>query len=381
MIATAECTLVKCRFLDENGEPKGREYTYGAYEDLDVGQVVVTEGEKSLVVTCVDLMPDAADGFGDKLKFVAPKQIVEGVAEENVTIINDDQFKNLIIVEQIPVITEQLALVSAEIDRRIAAALALDCTEDSVKHIKAIRAALNKEKDTFEERRKQVKNAVMSPYETFESAYKEHVLDKYKGADAKLKTEIDKVESEIKRRKLEEVKSYFDEYCLSVNVDFVNFDALGLNVTLTASVKSLKDRVKEFISRVVCDLTLIETQDRKAEILVEYRRSLNVSQAIKTVIDRHKAIEEQKARAAQAEAHKQIEAEAAKKVDAALPPPTATKAETPDDPVYLLPFAIEAPVSHLKEIKQMLKTYAENHPCVKFKKFKDGFSVREVVYE
>ena len=44
------------------------------------------------------------------------------------------------------------------------------------------------------------------------------------------------------------------------------------------------------------NLKLIDTQEHKTEILVEYKQSLNVSQAITSVTNRFKAIEEEKKR-------------------------------------------------------------------------------------
>ena len=56
------------------------------------------------------------------------------------------------------------------------------------------------------------------------------------------------------------------------------------------------DEEQEFIDKIADDLNLIDTQEHKAEILVEYKQSLNVSNAITTVNNRFKAIEEEKAK-------------------------------------------------------------------------------------
>ena len=92
---------------------------------------------------------------------------------------------------------------------------------------------------------------------------------------------------------------YFDEYAQSKSVDFVSLDKLGIKVTLSASLKSLKDKVKESIDKISDDIKLIETQEYSDEMLFEYKKSLNVSQAVTAVTDRHKAIEEQKAKTAE----------------------------------------------------------------------------------
>ena len=73
-------------------------------------------------------------------------------------------------------------------------------------------------------------------------------------------------------------------------------------------MKSLKEQAKQFIDKIVDDLKLIETQEHKAEILVEYKQTLNVAQAITTVTNRFKAIEEEKKKIEQEKDKKQSNA-------------------------------------------------------------------------
>ena len=200
----------------------------------------------------------------------------------------------LIIVKQLPIIEEQLKKASDEIDEKVKNAVALVCNEETIKIVKEVRATLNKELKEFEDKRRQVKSEIMKPYEDFESSYKKYISDKYKSADVELKNKIDVVENELKANKKAEIVNYFNEYLNSKNIDFVTFESANINVTLTASMKSLKEQAKNFIDKISDDLKLIDTQEHKAEILVEYKQSLNVSQAITSVTNRFKAIEEEK---------------------------------------------------------------------------------------
>lgn len=200
----------------------------------------------------------------------------------------------LIVIEQLPVIKEQLKLASAEVDKKVEEAMALVCTEDNVKIIKELRASLNKEAKEFEDKRKQVKSEVLKPYEEFEKVYKEHIIDKFKKADADLKEKIDSVENELKKKKEIELLNYFNEYLNEKKIDFVTIKQANINVTLSASMKSLKEQAKNFIDKIVDDLKLIETQEHKEEILYEYKRTLNISQSIMTVTERHKVLEKAK---------------------------------------------------------------------------------------
>ena len=202
----------------------------------------------------------------------------------------------LIILKQLPIIEEQLKKASDEIDEKVKNAVALVCNEETIKIVKEVKATLNKELKKFEDKRKQVKSEIMKPYEDFESSYKKYISDKYKSADVELKNKIDIVENELKANKKAEIVNYFNEYLSSKNIDFIKYEQANINITLTASMKSLKEQAKNFIDKIVDDLKLIDTQEHKAEILVEYKQSLNVGQAITTVTNRFKAIEEEKAK-------------------------------------------------------------------------------------
>ena len=200
----------------------------------------------------------------------------------------------LIIVKQLPQIEEHLKERSEEIEKKVENAKSLVCTEENVKTIKEVRAELNKEFKEVETQRKMVKEQILAPYTKFEEIYKTYISDKYKSADIDLKNKIDTIENELKKQKEQEIKEYFEEYKQANNIDFITYEQAKINVTLSASKKSLKEQAKAFIDKIVDDLRLIETQEHKAEILVEYKNDLNVSKAIITVTNRFKAIEEEK---------------------------------------------------------------------------------------
>ena len=103
---------------------------------------------------------------------------------------------DIIVIKQLPVIEEQLQAIKAEVTEKVENALCLVCNEETVKSIKAVRADLNKDFKDFEERRKAVKKAIMTPYEQFETVYKDCIADTYKKADTELKLKIDSVVQE-----------------------------------------------------------------------------------------------------------------------------------------------------------------------------------------
>lgn len=203
--------------------------------------------------------------------------------------------QDLIVVKQLPQIEEHLKELSIDIDKKVENAKSLICTEENVKTIKQVRADLNKEFKEVEQQRKRVKEQILAPYMQFEEIYKTYISDKYKGADSDLKTKIDTTENELRARKEQETRDYFEEYKQSLSIDFIKFEDAKIKAGLEDSKTSLKKQAKDFIDRVNTDLATIMLQEHKEEILVEYKQNGYVlSTAISTVINRTKAVEEAK---------------------------------------------------------------------------------------
>lgn len=262
----------------------------------------------------------------------------------------------IIVVKQLPVIEQQLAQIKQQVAERVETVTSLVVTEDTVKAVKKARTELNAEFKAWEEKRKEVKKAVTTPYEKFEDVYNDCISNSYKTADKLLKQRIDEVENELKAKKAAEVQSYFEEYLASKGIDFVTYAQAGLNVTLSASIKSLKEQGKEFVDRIVSDLALIETfTDLKAEILVEYKKSLNVSDAITGVKARTRAIQEEQARQATEAERKAAEAQRVAEIKAAAPEVVEAPAEVQqEEPKLTLRFTVKATRTKLKELKKFL---------------------------
>lgn len=254
----------------------------------------------------------------------------------------------LIVVEQLPIIKERLQEIRKEIDVKVETANSLVCTEDTYKDIKKVRAELTKQFNELEEQRKAVKNAVMKPYNDFETIYKENVSDLFKKADSTLKTKINNVENELKEKKKKEINEYFEEYKTSLHIGFVSLDSSGIKIGLNDSIKSLKEKVKSYLDKINDDLELIDTQEHKEEILVEYRDNLNVALSIKLVNDRNKRLEELKNNKKEIEKVKEQEQEIVKKVDDVVEIPTI------EEPVYTLSFKVKGTKSQLQKIKNLI---------------------------
>ena len=165
-------------------------------------------------------------------------------------------------------------------------------TEDNKQELKKIRTDLTKEFADYESARILIKKSVNAPYDKFEEAYKEKITKQFKDADKLLKEAVDKIDNEIKEETRQKVLDYFNELISFHNIDFVSFEQVGLNITLNATLKSLKDQTRSFIERIANDLVLIETQSNKERILIRYKQNLNVSQSITSITNEIKQEQE-----------------------------------------------------------------------------------------
>jgi hypothetical protein len=265
--------------------------------------------------------------------------------------------QELIVVKQLPQIEEHLKELSLDVDKKVENAKNLVCTEENVTTIKQIRASLNKEFKEVEQQRKIVKEQILAPYMQFEEIYKTYISDKYKSADNDLKVKIDSIENELKAKKEQEVKDYFEEYKTANNIDFITYEQTKINTTLSASMKSLKEQAKQFIDKIVDDLKLIETQDHKTEILSEYKQTLNVSQAITSVTNRFKAIEEEKKKIEQEKELQKFILDTAKESDKYSEQTilNAPVIEKKTEEILTLKFTVRGTKTKLRELKQFLE--------------------------
>lgn len=304
-------------------------------------------------------------------------EIINTLGEETPKMKIEERIHNLITVEQLPIITEQLKAFKTEIDARVQHILSLEVTEDNLKIVKSELAEIRKFQSELETRRKEVKNQVLAPYTEFEQIYNEIAKKPLAEAVNTISDQVKSREDKLKDEKEQEIIAYFNEYAESLGIDFVPFRAVGCNVTLSVSKKKLKEQVKAYLDKTMDDLKLIATQEHKSEILVEYKRSLNVSQAITTVSERFKAIEEEKQRELQEQAERQKAEENEAANEAAFEPFTSNvpqEIETPaeellqndlplpqseQEKVYPLKFTVYGTKEQLTEFATHIKSYLE----------------------
>ena len=288
----------------------------------------------------------------------------------------------LIVIKQLPVIEDQLAAVRESITQRVSAALLLVCTEETYKDVKKVRSELNKEYAELETRRKEVKAAILGPYEHFEKVYKECAGDIYKNADLQLKGKIDEVEKGLKKQKEDALLAYFNEYreSLGIPVDFVALEAAGIKVGLSDSLASMKKAAKGFLDHIDADLKVIYEHADRDEIMTEYQREYDLGKAMSAVNARHKAIEDARRAREEAEALRVARADQQAEIAAAIaaqtvpieavaapvatpvmieetdsvPAPAASEAAQDAEKMYTLRFTVTDTLEKLKALKRFL---------------------------
>ena len=202
-------------------------------------------------------------------------------------------------VTQLPVIEEHLRSRKEQTEQRVAEAMSLVCTDETLTSVKNIRAEMNREFADAETQRKAIKSAIMEKYDSFESVYRECIADPYKRADADLKAKIDATEIEIKSRCEEMLLGYFRELCAVNEIDFLSFGQTGVKVDMASAraktPKKLMEQIKLKVDGVAQDMKTIGTMGENApEIMVEYKNNLDLSLAISVVNERHRRAEEER---------------------------------------------------------------------------------------
>lgn len=258
----------------------------------------------------------------------------------------------IMIVKQLPVIEEQLKLIRAEIEEKTSFALSMVCTEENYKEIKKLRADLKHDFEAYEDKRKEIKKAVLAPYEAFEERYKENISDLFKNADAKLKEKIDEAEMALKDERAEEIKAYYDEYAQSLDIDFVPFEVSGIKINLSDSKKKQKEACAALLDRVANDMNVISNREDAGEVMVEYKKYRDLGRAIMVTDIRRKAVADEKAKSEARAKAAEAETKAAEKITEMA----KAAEEIPNAPeeIYELVFVVKGTLTQLKALKQFL---------------------------
>lgn len=254
----------------------------------------------------------------------------------------------LIEIRQLPIIAERLYSVKEEIEKAVEEAQTMICTADTVQAVKSRRAELRKQFDALEDQRKAVKNAVLAPYNEFEAVYKECVTEPMKRGDNALKCAIDDFEAELKARCRETLESYYSELCAVNGIDFLPFDKAMYHGMLKISMadanaktpRKLMDALAGIVERVAETVDQISRMDDAAEIMTEYKATLDIGKAVSAVQDRKRRVAAEKEAAEARKTAQEARDAAIAKVDA-VAPPVALEPPTAPEKRYTITFTIK----------------------------------------
>lgn len=161
---------------------------------------------------------------------------------------------------------------------------ALVATEDNLAFLKKLRAEKNKQFAELEGVRKEIKSLVTKPYDIFETEYKLKIKGLFENFDSILQKKIVAVENGIKEDKKNKLVEHFESLS-TPEISFLSFEDIGLKIGISDSMKSLKTQVEAFVTKTLDDYNLIMMQDNPERILLKYKQTRNVSQAITSVMN------------------------------------------------------------------------------------------------
>ena len=170
----------------------------------------------------------------------------------------------------------------------------------------------------------------------------------FKVADGELKAKITAVENGLKKVKREEVTSFAAELRTALGLDWLDLNRIIPNVTLSASKSSLIQKVSNELERINDDVQAITD----AEVLAEYKKTLNFASAILIVDSRRREIEEARQEAERKAAEEEAKQEVTERVEMIAPP---TVIEPPKaEETYTMTFTVTGTIEQLKTLKAFM---------------------------
>ena len=265
-------------------------------------------------------------------------------------------------IEQMPKVFSQLEKIGEIIKKKTSDLDKLECTEANKQEVKSRRTEINNTLALLEAKKKEIKNKLLEPYNVFEAKYNEECKEKLQNASSILTEKINAIEVQQKLEKEQELREFADEYFNHYMIkDVVEFEDIGLNITLSASIKSLKEQTKAFCERISNDLKLIDLEEYKDEIVIEYLKNLDFAKSKMLVIERHRQLEEIKKREEELKAQQEQEQEVVEKVEEVVeeikPPVEIIDVEAQEvEEVFTATFTVKTTKAKLKALKNFMES-------------------------
>lgn len=172
----------------------------------------------------------------------------------------------------------------------------MEVTEDNIKEQKKILARVNKSVKLLNDRRIAIKKEILEPYTVFESQVKE--IEKIvKDADEVLRNQVREIEEREREEKKKKLKDIWDlritQYKYAKIFEFDDW-ITSQHLNKTYSMNKCEDDMVNFLETTEKDLEVLSSMEDAADLRIEYKSSLSVSDAINAVNSRKRIVEEQK---------------------------------------------------------------------------------------
>jgi len=266
---------------------------------------------------------------------------------------NEFNVNEIVKIEQMPIVFSQLEKIGSYIAEKTKDLDKLECTEENKVEVKNRRTEINNTLKILEDKRKEIKNKLLEPYNIFNEKYEQECKGQLEDASNLLKDKIDTIEIQQKQEKENTLREFFKQYQENYHLEnIIEFEDVGLNITLSASEKSLKEQIMDYCIRISTDIKIIENSENSDELMYEYNKNgHDYQKAVLTLIEKEKQLEEIKK---QKEVKQQIE-EQEKKVEEVIETITAPKELIEEDEILEATFTIKTTKDKLLQLKEWLK--------------------------
>lgn len=256
----------------------------------------------------------------------------------------------IIKIQHLPEIFEQLEKVGKFVDKKLKGVTDLKATDANKSNLKDKRTEINNTLSILEDKRKEIKKAIETPYDVFNAKYTKEVKEKLENASKTLTGKINFIEDTQKKAKEQVLRKFFEEYKVSKNIDFVDFEQMHLNIILNTTEVKYKNDIVKFLDKVSDELDLINLQSSKEEIMYEYKKTLDLANSIKIVQERKMAIE----RAAEENAKRELLAKQQQENVTEVKRVLTTPVKEVKEEIYQLTFTVRGTKNQLVLLKNFL---------------------------
>lgn len=256
----------------------------------------------------------------------------------------------IIKIQHLPEIFEQLEKVGKFVDEKLKGVTDLKATDANKSNLKDKRTEINNTLSILEDKRKEIKKAIETPYDVFNAKYTKEVKEKLGNASKTLTGKINFIEDTQKKAKEQVLRKFFEEYKVSKNIDFVDFEQMHLNIILNTTEVKYKNDIVKFLDKVSDELDLINLQSSKEEIMYEYKKTLDLANSIKIVQERKMAIE----RAAEENAKRELLAKQQQENVTEVKRVLTTPVKEVKEEIYQLTFTVRGTKNQLVLLKNFL---------------------------